>query len=64
MLYAKGEEMLLHANVSQIILVIPMLPAALNVPQMRSVPQTKRAKDYTVLTHVQTLDVVLTPSAK
>ena len=58
MLSAKGEGMLLLVNVSQIILEIHMLPVALNVPQMQSAPQTKHAKDYTVLTHVQMLDVV------
>ena len=41
-----------------------MLPVALNVPQMQSAPQTKHAKDYTVLTHVQMLDVVWTLSVK
>ena len=64
MLSAKGEGMLLLVNVSQIISVIHMLPVALNVPQTQSAPQTKHAKDYTVSTHVQTLDVVLTLSVK
>lgn len=57
-LSAKGEGMLLPANVFQIILVIHMLPVALNVPQTQSAPQTKHAKDCTVWTRVPMLDAV------
>lgn len=64
MLYAKEEEMLLLASVSRITLVIPMLPAGRNAQLMQNVPQTKLAKDYTVLTPVQGQDVVSMPNVK
>ena len=64
MLFARTEEELLHVNVSQIILEIPMLNVDLNAPQMKNAPQVKHAKICTVWIHVPVLNVVSMHSVK